>query len=269
MRRELLLFVAVITIGFWIHTAQAGSLTFRSDTLSVSAPASGSDHTIKFTVFQEIPVSGKIVITPEDGDFTIPAGLDFTDIDLLDDSVQRTLAASPGSGAGSAVGVSVTSGTSGSITLTLNDTDTIAGSSVIEVRIGTNATSGTTGDQQITNPSSIGSYDIGIETQNAASVMLDSGGTVVAIVNRVGLSTEASPTPTPTPTPTPGGGGVTPPTPCSRIADVTFDCLVNLPDLSIMMYNWPVVRNRPETDLNTDGMVGIVDFSILLFWWTG
>lgn len=265
MKRALILFCTVIVAGFWVHSAQAGRLTMRSDTISVSAPASGSNHSIQFTTFEEIPLSGKIVITPETGDFTIPVAMDFTDVDLLVGAVQQTLAATPGTGGGSAIGVSVVTGTSGSVTFTLNDTDTIPASSTVVVRMGTNATAGTTGDQQVVNPSAIGSYDMDFETQNAANSTLDDGGTIIAIVNRVGISAQASPAPSSTP----GGGGGTPVPNCSRTADFTGECLVNLRDLSIMMYNWPVVRNNPDTDLNDDGVVGIVDFSILLFWWTG
>lgn len=216
MRREYLLFVIPILLFVFLGHADAEVLSFRRDLISVSEPASGSNHTITFTTLTTIPVSGKIVITPEAGAFTIPGVMDFEDADLLVGAVQQTLAATPGTGAGSAVGASFSSGTFGTITFTLNDTDSFAGGSDIEIRIGTNATFGTTGDEQIINPSTVGSYDMLFETQNAASATLDDRGTVIAIVERVGLSGEdAGPPPT-------GGGRRGTPTPTPNFGNITF-----------------------------------------------
>jgi hypothetical protein len=130
-------------------------------------------------------------------------------------AVQQTLAATPGSGGGSALGVSVTTGTSGSFTITLNDTDTITAGTAVEIRIGTNATTGSTGDEQMTNPGTVGSYDIDIETQTAASATIDTGIAIIVVIDSVGLSAQASPTPG-------GGGGGQPPTPTPNFGAITF-----------------------------------------------
>ena len=51
-------------------------------------------------------------------------------------------------------------------------------------------------------------------------------------------------------------------------ADLNGDGKVNLIDFSILLFNWGALSN-PAADFNNDGTVSIVDFSILLFWWTG
>ncbi|MCH7759101.1 hypothetical protein IID20_01970 [Patescibacteria group bacterium] len=44
--------------------------------------------------------------------------------------------------------------------------------------------------------------------------------------------------------------------------------IVNIVDVSILLYNWGIPRNM-KADLNNDGTVDLTDFSILLFYWTG
>jgi len=117
-----------------------------------SRPFTPSDWTFEFVTAQEIPADGSLVLTPEPGEFTIPAGLDEGDIDLLLNAVDIPLAGAPGNGAGTAWGIAVTVGTSGSITLTNNDTDAVAAATAVEIRIGLHATYETTGDSQITSP---------------------------------------------------------------------------------------------------------------------
>jgi len=177
----LLVFILVaISVLPW--AAGAANLTFVSDTVSNSRPGVSADHTVKFTVTNIIPASGKIIITPQAGVFTIPAGLGMNDLDLFDDGVNLTLADAAGSGSGSAIGVSITSGTGGKITFTLNDTDAITVGSVVTVKIGTNATFGVAGSQQIKNPSGVGSYRIAFETQNAFGGVIDQAQAMIAII---------------------------------------------------------------------------------------
>lgn len=183
----------------------ASNISPISDTLSTSRPNMNSNHSILFTNINNIEASGKIIITPQNGIFNIPAGLDYTDIDFLDDGTNQVLAPTPGSGAGSAVGMSVTSGTSGNITLTLNDTDAVAAGSIITLRIGTNATFGGNGNQQIQNSSSVGSYKINIETRKANDDVIDTGTTHVFIIEGVDVSTSVGSEAAP-----PGGGGAPP-----------------------------------------------------------
>ena len=53
-------------------------------------------------------------------------------------------------------------------------------------------------------------------------------------------------------------------------ADLNFDGKINLIDFSILLYFWgkhPPLAN-PCADINRDGRVGLVDFSIMMYWWT-
>lgn len=190
MQRPLrLIFLACAALAlFTPASVQAASLTLVSDTIATSSAPSRitTTHTIRFTTVNAIPASGKIVITPADGSFSIQTGLDFTDIDLAvwngSAYIDRTLV-----GAASATedGVSVVTGTSGSITITLNSTSGINASAAIQIEIGNNATAGATGDRYITNPSSVGSYRIGLRTQNALSASIDGLSAMIAIVQPV------------------------------------------------------------------------------------
>ena len=62
------------------------------------------------------------------------------------------------------------------------------------------------------------------------------------------------------------------PDPCESTspADLNCDGPVNLIDFSILMFYW--LENNPtnvRADINKDGIVNIVDFSIMMFYWTG
>ncbi len=184
-----LLFLIVSSFFFYLPV-RAASLTFVSDTISNSRPGINANHTIKFTVTNTVPSSGKIVVTPQAGAFTIPAGFNFADIDFLVDGTNRSLDVSPGSGSGSAIGVSVTTGTSGSITFTLNDSDAITTGSVVTIKIGTHASFGATGARQIQNPSGAGSYKVSLQTQNASGGIIDQAQAMVAIQTLVSVGVE-------------------------------------------------------------------------------
>ncbi len=178
--------------------ASAAYLNKVSDTISDSTPsATSTNHTIQFTVTNTIPPGGKIVITPEATagiPFTIPVALDFTDVDVATAILpapytDRSLAA-----AQTAIddGVSVVSGVTGSITLTLASGlgfDIPAGTTVV-IKIGNNAIVGATGDQFIASPSSARSYHIRIQTKDASNADIDTGVTLVAMVLPVGVSIE-------------------------------------------------------------------------------
>ncbi len=51
------------------------------------------------------------------------------------------------------------------------------------------------------------------------------------------------------------------------IADLNCDGAVNLVDFSILLYNWNTTEAK--ADINKDGKVGLPDFSIMMFYWTG
>jgi hypothetical protein len=53
-------------------------------------------------------------------------------------------------------------------------------------------------------------------------------------------------------------------------ADLNFDGKVNIVDFSILLYFWRETKpSNPCADINFDGIVNIVDFSIMMYFWTG
>lgn len=282
--------VSCWTILVWIFgmvaaplLVQAAQLSFVRDTISTSKAGTVANHTIQFTTNSTIPASGKIIITPEAGAFYIPAGLDFNDIDIAVNAVLKAVAITAGNGMGSALGATVAPGNSGNITFTLNDTDPISAGSIILIKIGTNATYGGTGIQQITNPDTIRSYKISIRTENSSSIVLDRGETRLAVIENVMVSTiKTAPPPPPTlptppaPSPVPSGrdsgGAILPPSIPAKTfssADFNHDGIVNSVDFSIMLFFWKIKPpfSNPYVDINKDEQVNSVDFSILLYQW--
>ncbi len=203
--------ISCLFVFFFVWFSVAGGAatpTSVSDTISTSVPGAGANHTVKFTVTNVIPASGKIIVTPQAGAFSIPVGLDYTDIDFLNDGANQTLSASPGSGSGSAIGVSIITGASSSITFILNNADVIAAGSAVTIKIGANAAFGEVGNQQIQNPVTAGSYKINIKTYNNSYTLIDQADAMVAIVAPVDVSAQRSaPLVTPPVTPPSGEGG--------------------------------------------------------------
>lgn len=160
-------------IPTFIREISAASLTSVSDTLSDSDRGVVSNHTIRFTTPSGIMSSSTVVITFPAG-FTLPsAGFDFNDVDVTDDGVEILLGATA---QGSQWAVSTTTTT---VSLTTSGAN-VSSSSVIAIEIGTHATSGATGNSQITNPAAAGSYEITI-----VDALGDSGSTRVAIIDDV------------------------------------------------------------------------------------
>lgn len=146
----------VFSISLMIRPVKAGSVTSFSDTISDSATSTVSNHTIQFTITDPVDAGETITITFEAG-FSIPEAMDYEDVDVEDDSSDITLAASP-SGASWGIGLATTTRV---ITLT-SGTSTMASGSVVLFEIGTNATQGSSGEEQITNPATTSSYTITI-----------------------------------------------------------------------------------------------------------
>ncbi|MFC1662640.1 dockerin type I domain-containing protein [Patescibacteria group bacterium] len=52
--------------------------------------------------------------------------------------------------------------------------------------------------------------------------------------------------------------------------DINCDGFVNLVDFSIFLFYWGSTNPaEPRADINNDGRVDIIDFSVMLFYWTG
>lgn len=195
-RKNLFFFTWFLFFFFFTSSAHAGQLQYVSDLLATSsAPGVATDHVITFQVPQAIPPSGKISIIPETGFFTIPAAFDYADVDVATSSSlngaysDRTI----GPFASTTVdGISVVSGISGSVEITLNSLFGIATNTFVRIELGITATSTATSsevaDTQIINPSGIRSYAISIFTKDASGAVLDSQNAMVAIVPTIGLS---------------------------------------------------------------------------------
>lgn len=167
--------------------AHGGTLTFVTDLISTSMPsATTTTHTIRFTATHAIPASGTIVITPQAGGFTIPADFDVNDVDFLVNSsgsyVDRTIDTVDGVATD---GVTIVSGTSGSIRIKLSSGAGIQVGDRIMILLGTNAVSQAQGIHSITNPSTPASYRIRIDTLDQSDAPMDSASAMVAIVRQV------------------------------------------------------------------------------------
>ncbi|MBY0538365.1 hypothetical protein K2P47_03120 [Patescibacteria group bacterium] len=167
--------IAAFAILLWsiglpsFRFAEAASVTSLSDTLSDSAPAVGSDHTINFITPSGVANGSTIVVDFSDGPFVV-GSVNFTDIDVFDDATSLDVAANcsgteqiGASFSGSVLTLEFCSGDGGS--LPTSGTTTIL--------IGENAAGG---NAQLTNPS-VGSYEINL-TVGASDI----GSTRVAII---------------------------------------------------------------------------------------
>ena len=176
--------VASLAIIMWslgfptLQFAQAANVTNFSNTLSDSTPSTVSNHLIEFTAADGVAIGETIVLT-FDASFTGIAALGFEDVDLNINAAEATVAAAAASGVW---GVAFTATT---ITFTSNDT-TVGAGEIVTIEVGLNATSGTAGDSQITNPAKVlaagvgDSYEIGL-TAGAS----DTGETRVVIMDNV------------------------------------------------------------------------------------
>lgn len=136
----------VSSMALYINKVEAASVTSFSVVLSRIKASTLANQTITFTTPTGV-ASGQSIILTYDNSTSVPASLDFEDIDITDDTVDLPLAAAP---SGATWGVVRTSATV--ITFT-NGTTAVAAGSVLVIEIGTHATSGSTGVEQITNGS--------------------------------------------------------------------------------------------------------------------
>lgn len=185
------LFAALILFSLVsLARTDAAALTRVRDLISSSVPSASANHTIQFTATSGVPASGSITITPQAGMFGIPAGFDYVDVDvsvsLGGPYTNRLLAATASA---SEDGVSVVTGSSGSILITLSSTDSISVGESVRITLGTDAVSGGAGDSQITNPTTPGSYRVTLATRSGSTV-LDGAQAMVAIVTPVTTTLE-------------------------------------------------------------------------------
>lgn len=171
--------VAILSIVLWsigfpaFRFAEAANVTSFSNTLSDSAPGVESNHTLSFVTPTGLAATESISIDFATSGFSGIGSITADDIDLVVDSVEQDLV--DGAAAGTDWGVSA----AGTVITLESDTSTIAATATVVIRIGTNATFGGAGANQITNPT-VGSYEITVDVGNS-----DTGATRVAIVNSV------------------------------------------------------------------------------------
>lgn len=164
-------------------TASAASITSFTDTVTNLTASTVANHTIVFTTPTGV-ASGQTIILTFNNSTSIAAALDYTDIDVKDDGVNVTLAATP---SGATWGAVRTSGTV--ITLT-NGTTAVTAGSVITILIGTNAVNQSTGVRQITNGSA------GTTTLSISGTFTDTGSLAMPIISNgvVALAATVQPT---------------------------------------------------------------------------
>jgi len=172
--------VMMLSLGLYnITTAHAANLTSVSDTLTDSDISVVSNHTIAFTI-----PTGSAGVAAAGGTITVtfPAGFNFGsvvvgDYDLKVNGTDQTLVAgAPGAGQWGYTRSGQT------ITFTTGTGASAAATNPIEIQIGTNATFGSTGTNQMTNPTA-GSYELYITAGTS-----DTGRTRVAILDNVDVS---------------------------------------------------------------------------------
>jgi hypothetical protein len=167
----------VLALSLWysalgINFAYAGALNTLSDTMSSLKVSTASNHDILFNTPTGITAGQTVTITFP-GSFAIGT-FDFNDVDVLLNGSQQTVAASNAASTWGAVKTSSTV-----ITLTAPSSGTLpTAGQTLRIKLGTNATQGSTGTHQITNDSSTGSKQIAI-----GGTMADSGNINVYLVS--------------------------------------------------------------------------------------
>ena len=178
-----------VIFGFSARPARGATLTSISDTLSDSDTGVASNHTIKFTTPSAI-AAGKIIdyhfptAATEFSSSSIQA-LGVEDFDFVIGSSEMTVTSTFGGCAGaSIVGVTTTiSAASSTVRVEICTSNSVTANASTTLEIGTNATASSTGNSQITNPSTANSYEI-----NIAGTMTDSGAFRVAIIDDVTIT---------------------------------------------------------------------------------
>ncbi len=173
------------------HAAHASNMSPISDLIVWSQPSTSTPHIITFRVTNAVPVSGTLTITPE-GAFSIPGGFSVSDVDVSVSTggpyVQRDLAAVSSA---TEDGVSIVSGSAGSVTITLNSTDGIPAGALVRVVLGTAATHQSSGSISPVNAASPGSYRIRVDTASGVTG-IDSAKAMIVVVLPVSLTTEVT-----------------------------------------------------------------------------
>lgn len=191
--KRILSFLSVVAmVAVMVPTAYAANMTSAKDTLSNSAPDTGSNHGFQFTTptGSALDSSFKLVFPILSTEFDLTStALGVEDFDVTIASVEQTLTV--GAPAAGEVQVDLANATTGVIVFDLGSGVSLPAGAVITVEIGTNATSGGSGNTQIVNPSATGSYSISLTTHNSddgSGASIDESNVVVSINNTVNVT---------------------------------------------------------------------------------
>lgn len=155
----------------------AASITSVSNTLTDTDPSASSNHTISFTTPTGIANGQTVTIDFSDGPFTGTSSILATDIDVAAGTSDFSVAAN--CAGGDQIGVSFT-GAVLTVEFCAGDGAVIAPNGSTTIEIGTNATFGVAGSNQLVNPAVTDSYAILI-----AGTQTDAGSTRVVIIDTV------------------------------------------------------------------------------------
>jgi hypothetical protein len=192
--KRILSFLSVVAmVAVLVPTAYAANLTSAKDTLSNSAPDTASNHGIQFTTPTGLGAgnSFKLVFPVLATEFDLTSSaLGVEDFDVTIASVDQTLVVGSGPGA-SEIEVDLANVSTGIIVFDMGSGVSLPASSAVTIEIGTNATSGGTGNTQIVNPSATGSYSISLTTHasnDGSGASIDENNVVVSINNTVNVT---------------------------------------------------------------------------------
>ncbi|KKR49636.1 MAG: Serine-rich adhesin, platelet-type [Candidatus Levybacteria bacterium GW2011_GWC1_40_19] len=207
-----LLFCVFLLSTFFLlpPTANAGTLLSVSDTISTSLPKTASMHKISFKNPTAVPASGKIIVRfPAllEGDTNTEASPSASTFQLNNLSSNVTLVKTVDDEADISSKTTVTTanpstGTSPTITITLNSSTSIAANSVIEIFIGCKTLTSSKCSEAapiVLNPTKTapsGTSDrwlITLATQDSASIDIDTGKTRIATIESVKVSARIDP----------------------------------------------------------------------------
>jgi hypothetical protein len=170
--------VVTLAIILWFvgvpffRTAEAANVISFSNTLSDSEPQIVSNHTLSFVLPTGLPEGESISLDFATTGFSGIGSLNAQDLDLNINGVEQSLVDTPPDGPDWNVNPA---GTTIDIT---SGTTTISANATVTIEIGTNASTGGAGVNQITNPI-VGSYQITLTAGTST------GATIVAIVDVV------------------------------------------------------------------------------------
>jgi hypothetical protein len=180
---SILLVAMLLNMG--VMPVYAAALTSLSDTMSRVKDSSGgsvlSNHTVKFTLSGANALNaGETGIVDFDSGFDLTgfAATEPEDFDIKVAAAEESIVAAGGCASNDAIEITTVNNTDKSFTFTACTSYTAAAAgSIIEIEIGLNATSGSAGNDQVTNPATSGTKLINVTAAG------DTGEIAVVIVS--------------------------------------------------------------------------------------